>query len=62
MNKMEKDIKLTELENWYKEEACKIRNERPKGLDGYIHLKVKELQKQYLKKREEILNKYVVAN
>lgn len=57
---MEKE--LNQLDTWYLEESRKIWNIPVQGLDGPRGEMRNKLDKEYLHKRAEILNKYGAQN
>lgn len=61
MNQQSMDSELQNLDEWYCKESTKIWNLPLEGLDGNRDPYRKKLDKQFLKKREEILTKYAVA-
>ena len=56
------DIELEQLNKWYSDEGMKILSIYPSGLDGPLEGMMQKLDKQFLEKRVEILNKYGVKN
>ena len=62
MEKNKLEVELEQLRKWYKEESHKIWNIPAQGLDGPRQGMRNKLDKQFLEKRAEILNKYAVVN